>query len=184
MLQNAGLGKLKPNILVIGYKDDWITSSYESVEEYSDVIHDAFDFNYGVAIFRLPKGTHLDEDDSEGSAGECSDFEDTDGEFQGAEESKKPKEKSVKIEVELDNDDSMIPASTPMIQRDSKQRNDEKVAESPATAKRASSEKRPKEQVMLPLTDKRKGKFAIVYVCLSIEYENRSNTYELASIEC
>lgn len=157
MIQNAGLGKLKPNILVMGYKDDWITSSYENIVEYSDVIHDAFDFNYGVAILRLPKGTHLDEDESD-SAGEFSECEDTDGEMQGTGQPKKPKEMSVKIEMDVESDpDSAVPASTPMILRDSKNKSGDNTAESPASAKASTSTRKQKEQIMIPLTEKQKG---------------------------
>ena len=162
MVQNAGLGKLKPNILVIGYKDDWVKSSPESVEEYTDVIHDAFDYNYGVAIFRLPKGTHLD--DESDSDSECPEYEDTDIELGGSHESKKAKQTSVNIEMEVESDlESAVPASTPMILRDSEQKSKEKAVESPANVKRPTSSKRQKEQVMLPLTEKRKGTHNIAY---------------------
>ena len=157
MVQNAGLGKLKPNILVIGYKDDWITSPPEAVEEYSDVIHDAFDYNYGVAIFRLPKGTHLDEDESD-SGGECSDFGDTDGELGGSNVSKNVSPDTVNIDVDVESDlESGIPASTPMILRDSKLKRVDNVAEIPSSIKKQPLSKRPKEHVMPPLTETRKG---------------------------
>ena len=153
MIQNAGLGKLKPNILVIGYKDDWITSSPEAVEEYSDVIHDAFDCNYGVAIFRLPKGTHLDEDESD-SGGEGSEYGDPDGELSGLAELKNLN--SVKIDMEVESDfESADPPTTPMIVPDSKTRDDDRGTK--PHAKQPSQPKRSKEPVVPPLTEKRKG---------------------------
>jgi len=155
MIQNAGLGKLKPNILVLGYKDDWITSSPEAVEEYSDVIHDAFDCNYGVAIFRLPKGTHLDEDESD-SGGEGSEYGDPDGELAGLAELKNLNSVKIDMEVESDLESAAPPTTptTPMIVPDSKTR-DERGAK--AHVKQPSQSKRPKEPIEPPLTEKRKG---------------------------
>lgn len=58
MLQTVGLGKLKPNTLVLGFKRDWKMlwkdpSGRGVVEEYVNVVHDAFELDYGVAILRL-----------------------------------------------------------------------------------------------------------------------------------
>ena len=58
MLQTVGLGKLKPNTLVLGFKRDWKTlwkdpSGRGVVEEYVNAVHDAFELDYGVAILRL-----------------------------------------------------------------------------------------------------------------------------------
>ncbi len=33
-LQLSGLGKIKPNTLVVGFKTDWTTCSVEELEEY------------------------------------------------------------------------------------------------------------------------------------------------------
>ena len=166
MIQNAGLGKLKPNILVIGYKENWIKSDPEAVEEYSDVIHDAFDYNYGVAIFRLPRGTHLDEDDSD-SGGECSEYGDTDGDLGDESESKQLNLKSVNIDVELESDlESAIPATTPMILRCPQPKDEGKVTETPDNPKQQPQVNRPKEHVMPPLTEKRKG-MQINFFCIS-----------------
>lgn len=56
LLQASGLGKLKPNILMMGYKSDWRTCNAEHLEEYFTVLHDAFDNRMAVAILRLPDG--------------------------------------------------------------------------------------------------------------------------------
>ena len=58
MLQTVGLGKLKPNTVVLGYKRDWkkllkSAKGREVVEEYVNVVHDAFELNHGVAILRF-----------------------------------------------------------------------------------------------------------------------------------
>ena len=58
MLQTVGLGKLKPNTVVLGYKRDWkkllkSAKGRADVEEYVNVVHDAFELNHGVAILRF-----------------------------------------------------------------------------------------------------------------------------------
>ena len=62
MLQCVGLGKLRPNTLVLGYMAKWQASSTSKVEDYVGMIHDAFDMNYGVAILRLQDGFDITED--------------------------------------------------------------------------------------------------------------------------
>ncbi|TRY56775.1 hypothetical protein DNTS_032963 [Danionella cerebrum] len=70
MLQAAGLGRLRPNTLVIGFKNDWQIGDIKEVETYINLIHDAFDFQYGVVILRLREGldiSHIQgQDDSSG----------------------------------------------------------------------------------------------------------------------
>lgn len=56
MLQLTGVGKLRPNTLVMGYKSDWNMIASDKLEEYVEIIHNAFDLNYGVCIFRLRAG--------------------------------------------------------------------------------------------------------------------------------
>ena len=34
MLQASGIGKMKPNILLLGYKGDWRNSSKQETEDY------------------------------------------------------------------------------------------------------------------------------------------------------
>ncbi|XP_059905837.1 solute carrier family 12 member 2 isoform X1 [Gadus macrocephalus] len=56
LLQAAGLGRLRPNTLVFGYKNDWRDGDMMNVETYINMIHDAFDFQYGAVILRLKEG--------------------------------------------------------------------------------------------------------------------------------
>nr|ABU68839.1 solute carrier family 12 member 10.2 [Danio rerio] len=49
----SGLGKLKPNTLVLGYKTNWQECKPESLQDYINTINDAFDSNYGVALLRM-----------------------------------------------------------------------------------------------------------------------------------
>nr|XP_020474487.1 solute carrier family 12 member 2 isoform X2 [Monopterus albus] len=56
LLQAAGLGRLKPNTLVIGFKNDWRDGDMMNVETYISMIHDAFDFQFGAVVLRLKEG--------------------------------------------------------------------------------------------------------------------------------
>lgn len=58
MLQTVGLGKMKPNTVIFGFKREWKKlwkdpSGQAVIKEYVNVVHDAFELNYGVAILRL-----------------------------------------------------------------------------------------------------------------------------------
>uniref|UniRef100_A0A8C9ZX37 Solute carrier family 12 member 2 n=1 Tax=Sander lucioperca TaxID=283035 RepID=A0A8C9ZX37_SANLU len=56
LLQAAGLGRLKPNTLVLGFKNDWRDGDMMNVETYISMIHDSFDFQFGAVILRLKEG--------------------------------------------------------------------------------------------------------------------------------
>ena len=64
-MQCSGLGKLRPNTLLLGYMTKWQASSVERIESYVGIIHSAFDLNYGIAILRLQDGFDITEDDDE-----------------------------------------------------------------------------------------------------------------------
>uniref|UniRef100_W5N6P4 Solute carrier family 12 member 1 n=1 Tax=Lepisosteus oculatus TaxID=7918 RepID=W5N6P4_LEPOC len=59
LLQASGLGRMKPNTLVIGFKRDWRQVSHTDVQSYVGVLHDAFDFEYGVVIVRISQGLDI-----------------------------------------------------------------------------------------------------------------------------
>uniref|UniRef100_A0A672U957 Solute carrier family 12 member 3 n=1 Tax=Strigops habroptila TaxID=2489341 RepID=A0A672U957_STRHB len=59
LIQAAGLGKMRPNILVLGYKRNWRTGSPQSLEDYVGILHDAFDFKYGVCLIRMKEGLNV-----------------------------------------------------------------------------------------------------------------------------
>uniref|UniRef100_A0A4W6EH58 Solute carrier family 12 member 10, tandem duplicate 1 n=1 Tax=Lates calcarifer TaxID=8187 RepID=A0A4W6EH58_LATCA len=68
LLQATGLGKLKPNTLVMGFKTNWKDSSPESIEDYVNTIDDTFDSNHCLCILRMMDGLDVfDQFDSEGS---------------------------------------------------------------------------------------------------------------------
>ncbi|XP_029392741.1 solute carrier family 12 member 1 isoform X3 [Mus pahari] len=56
LLQASGLGRMKPNTLVIGYKKIWRKAPLSELENYVGIIHDAFDFEIGVVIVRISQG--------------------------------------------------------------------------------------------------------------------------------
>ncbi|XP_029881379.1 solute carrier family 12 member 3 isoform X3 [Aquila chrysaetos chrysaetos] len=59
LIQAAGLGKMRPNILVLGYKRNWQTASPQSLEDYVGILHDAFDFKYGMCLMRMKEGLNV-----------------------------------------------------------------------------------------------------------------------------
>uniref|UniRef100_A0A3Q0SX90 Solute carrier family 12 member 1 n=1 Tax=Amphilophus citrinellus TaxID=61819 RepID=A0A3Q0SX90_AMPCI len=68
LLQASGLGRMKPNTLVIGFKKNWRTAGAEAVQNYVGVLHDAFDFEYGTVMLRMNHGldvTHIVEAEEE-----------------------------------------------------------------------------------------------------------------------
>uniref|UniRef100_A0A8C9U7W9 Solute carrier family 12 member 3 n=1 Tax=Scleropages formosus TaxID=113540 RepID=A0A8C9U7W9_SCLFO len=62
LLQAIGLGKLKPNILIMGFKTSWQECSPHSLEDYISTINDTFDSNYGVCLLRMMDGLDISED--------------------------------------------------------------------------------------------------------------------------
>ncbi|XP_029915950.1 solute carrier family 12 member 2 [Myripristis murdjan] len=59
LLQATGLGRLKPNTLVMGFKNSWSDGEMRDVEIYINTIHDAFDLQFGVVILRLQDGLDI-----------------------------------------------------------------------------------------------------------------------------
>ena len=56
LYQTAGLGKLRPNVVLIGFKNNWRECTVAEVEEFVNVLKDAFEYNMGVGLFRLRAG--------------------------------------------------------------------------------------------------------------------------------
>ncbi|KAK0180493.1 hypothetical protein PV327_006129 [Microctonus hyperodae] len=56
LMQAAGVGKLAPNVVLIGYKSQWITCNYQELQEYFNILHHAFDQKLAVVILRIPHG--------------------------------------------------------------------------------------------------------------------------------
>ena len=52
LLQLGGLGRLKPNIVLLGYKENWTKAPFEEVSEYTTLIADTMYHNRGVLVLR------------------------------------------------------------------------------------------------------------------------------------
>uniref|UniRef100_A0A1A8LI75 Solute carrier family 12 (Sodium/potassium/chloride transporters), member 2 n=1 Tax=Nothobranchius pienaari TaxID=704102 RepID=A0A1A8LI75_9TELE len=59
LLQAVGLGRLKPNTLVMGFKNNWSDGDMRDVENYINSIHDAFDLQFGAVVLRLQDGLDI-----------------------------------------------------------------------------------------------------------------------------
>ncbi|XP_060119378.1 solute carrier family 12 member 2-like isoform X2 [Heteronotia binoei] len=59
LMQAAGLGRMRPNTLVIGFKKDWQSADMRDVDTYINLLHDAFDVQYGVVVIRLREGLDI-----------------------------------------------------------------------------------------------------------------------------
>ncbi|XP_071450264.1 bumetanide-sensitive sodium-(potassium)-chloride cotransporter-like isoform X1 [Hetaerina americana] len=56
LLQASGIGKLRPNILLMGFKADWRECPRTDLIMYFNVMHKALDLHMAVAILRLREG--------------------------------------------------------------------------------------------------------------------------------
>ncbi|XP_017777968.1 PREDICTED: solute carrier family 12 member 2 [Nicrophorus vespilloides] len=56
LLKACGIGKLRPNILLVGHKSDWQKCSRDDLNSYFEVLHNALDLHMGVGILRLQTG--------------------------------------------------------------------------------------------------------------------------------
>ncbi|KAK0098684.1 hypothetical protein PV326_005095 [Microctonus aethiopoides] len=56
LMQATGVGKLAPNVVLIGYKSQWTTCNYQELQEYFNILHHALDQKLAVVILRIPHG--------------------------------------------------------------------------------------------------------------------------------
>lgn len=56
LMQAAGVGRLAPNVLLMGFKQDWAEAPAQVLDEYFNVLHTAFENRLAVAILRIRGG--------------------------------------------------------------------------------------------------------------------------------
>ncbi|XP_056137610.1 solute carrier family 12 member 3 [Lampris incognitus] len=56
LLKGAGLGRIRPNVLLMGFKKDWRRDTPQAAHNYIGILHDAFDLHYGVCMLRMREG--------------------------------------------------------------------------------------------------------------------------------
>ncbi|XP_074603678.1 sodium chloride cotransporter 69 isoform X2 [Brevipalpus obovatus] len=56
LIQSVGIGKLRPNIVMMGFKNDWQSCEKHEVQDYFTIIHEALDKHMSICIFRLQTG--------------------------------------------------------------------------------------------------------------------------------
>ncbi|CAG7732395.1 unnamed protein product, partial [Allacma fusca] len=56
LLQACGVGKLRPNILLMGYKNNWAVCNGDELRHYFNTIHKALDMHLSVTILRVDTG--------------------------------------------------------------------------------------------------------------------------------
>merc|ERR1712071_346799 len=56
LLQASGIGKMRPNILLLGYQSEWRTSDVTKSQEYFAAIQHALEMHLAVAILRVEDG--------------------------------------------------------------------------------------------------------------------------------
>ncbi|XP_045483258.1 bumetanide-sensitive sodium-(potassium)-chloride cotransporter isoform X2 [Harmonia axyridis] len=66
LMQSSGIGKLSPNVLMLGYKNNWMTCNRDDLLAYFNILHAAFDYRLSVTILRVEDGldySRITEDD-------------------------------------------------------------------------------------------------------------------------
>ncbi|XP_067137287.1 solute carrier family 12 member 2-like [Centruroides vittatus] len=56
LIQISGLGKLRPNTILMGFKSDWQSADPKEIQDYLQIIHHAFDMQLSVGILRVNEG--------------------------------------------------------------------------------------------------------------------------------
>ncbi|XP_028166446.1 bumetanide-sensitive sodium-(potassium)-chloride cotransporter-like [Ostrinia furnacalis] len=66
LMQSSGLGKLRPNILMMGFKEDWQSCARAELIDYVEVMHKALDMHMAIALLHVEGGQYtadaLDDD--------------------------------------------------------------------------------------------------------------------------
>lgn len=54
MIQSTGIGKLRPNIVMLGFKRNWMESDSKEVLDYFKSIHFIFDYHFSIVLVHVP----------------------------------------------------------------------------------------------------------------------------------
>ncbi|KAL7639363.1 UNVERIFIED_CONTAM: hypothetical protein RMT77_009864 [Armadillidium vulgare] len=68
LFQLVGLGKLRPNMILMGYKSNWRQCDKEELKSYFNTLHEALNMYLGLAILRVPNGldySHMLEEENQ-----------------------------------------------------------------------------------------------------------------------
>ncbi|GFU03492.1 solute carrier family 12 member 2 [Nephila pilipes] len=57
LIQTVGVGKMRPNILLMGFKENWQTCDSKETLDYFHIIHQSVDAHMSLCILRVPGGT-------------------------------------------------------------------------------------------------------------------------------
>ncbi|CAF4829096.1 unnamed protein product [Pieris macdunnoughi] len=61
LIQASGLGKLKPNILLMGFKENWQSCNIDEVADYVEIMHKSLDVHMAIALLRVEGGLYSSE---------------------------------------------------------------------------------------------------------------------------
>ncbi|CAB1424381.1 unnamed protein product [Pleuronectes platessa] len=56
LLKGAALVRIKPNVLLMGFKKDWRCDSPQAAHHYIGILHDVFDLHSSVCLLRVKEG--------------------------------------------------------------------------------------------------------------------------------
>ncbi|XP_061403574.1 solute carrier family 12 member 3-like isoform X1 [Lethenteron reissneri] len=59
LLQSTGLGKLRPNLVFLGFMNSWLGEDPATVHDYVQIIHNVFDYSMALAILRVKEGLDI-----------------------------------------------------------------------------------------------------------------------------
>uniref|UniRef100_S4RT61 SLC12A transporter C-terminal domain-containing protein n=1 Tax=Petromyzon marinus TaxID=7757 RepID=S4RT61_PETMA len=59
LLQSTGLGKLRPNLVFLGFMNSWLGEDPAIMHDYVQIIHNVFDYNMALAILRVKEGLDI-----------------------------------------------------------------------------------------------------------------------------
>ncbi|XP_032816159.1 solute carrier family 12 member 3-like [Petromyzon marinus] len=59
LMQGSGLGKMRPNVLFMGFKKNWQVDHPRNMDNYVNIMHDALEFSFGLCVLRMKEGLDI-----------------------------------------------------------------------------------------------------------------------------